>query len=128
MTEMGWGINPTGLKAEILNVTRNFGNPPIMLTENGCAFPDQPDETGFVSDWDRIRFLSAHIQALHEGIQEGADVIGYNVWSFFDNYEWERGYSKRFGIVRVDYNTLERIPKQSAYWIKEVFAENALHI
>ncbi len=128
MTEMGWGINPAGLKAEVLNVTRNYGQPTILLTENGCAFPDQPDENGFVKDWARIRFLAAHIQALHEAIQEGANVIGYNVWSFFDNFEWERGYSKRFGIVRVDYDTLQRIPKQSAYWLRDVIAENGLHI
>jgi beta-glucosidase len=127
-TEMGWGINPPGLKAEVLNVSRNYGNPAIFLTENGCAFPDQPDQNGFVADWDRIRFLSAHIKALHEAIQDGANVIGYNVWSFFDNFEWERGYSKRFGIVRVDYETLQRIPKQSAHWIKEIFSENTLYI
>lgn len=126
-TEMGWGINPMGLKAEVLNVANNYGQPTIFLTENGCAFPDQPDEKGFVEDWDRIRFLAAHLQALHEAIQEGANVIGYNVWSFFDNFEWERGYSKRFGIVRVDYETLQRVPKQSAYWIKDVFNENALY-
>lgn len=127
-TEMGWGINPDGLKAEVLNVAQNYGNPVIYLTENGCAFPDQPDDEGFVADWDRIRFISAHIQALHGAIQEGADVRGYFVWSFFDNFEWERGYSKRFGIVRVDYETLSRIPKQSAYWFRDVVKNNALSV
>ena len=85
-------------------------------------------ENGFVADWDRIRFLAAHIQALHRAIQEGADVHGYYVWSILDNFEWERGYGPRFGLVRVDYGTLDRIPKQSGYWYSEMTRQNALPI
>ena len=114
-TQMNWGIDPDGLRREVLHVTQHYGRPTIYLSENGCAMPDAPDQRGFVADWDRIRYLSAHIQALHQAILEGADVRGYFAWSILDNFEWERGYGPRFGLVRVDYRSLERIPKQSAY-------------
>lgn len=123
-TEMNWGIHPMGLKKEVMYVKEKYGNPVLYLTENGCAAPDAPDENGFVNDWDRIRYIQAHMQALHEAIQEGANVHGYFVWSIFDNFEWERGYSRRFGLVRVDYETLQRIPKQSAYWYRDVIKRN----
>lgn len=127
-TEMKWGIDPDGLRREVMYLTEHYGKPRIYLTENGCAMPDVPNEDGFVADWDRIRFLSAHIQALHQAIQEGADVNGYFAWSILDNFEWERGYGPRFGLVRVDYQTLKRVPKQSAYWFGEVIRANALTI
>jgi beta-glucosidase len=127
-TEMGWGIDPDGLRREVLHVTHAYGRPRIYLTENGCAMPDSPDDQGFVADWDRIRYLSAHIQALHQAIQEGADVHGYFAWSILDNFEWERGYGPRFGLVRVDYATQRRIPKQSAHWYAEVAGRNGLII
>lgn len=127
-TPMGWGINPPGLKKELLNLKENYGNPKVYLTENGCAAPDMPDENGFVADRDRIRFLRAHLIALHEAIQQGANVHGYYTWSVFDNFEWERGYSKRFGLVRINYDTLERTPKLSAYWFKKVINNNAVQL
>lgn len=125
-TEMNWGIHPMGLKNEVMYIKEMYGNPILYLTENGCAMPDAPDEKGFVNDLDRIRFLQAHMQALHEAIQEGANVHGCFVWSIFDNFEWERGYSRRFGLVRVDYETLQRIPKQSAYWFHDVIKRNGI--
>jgi len=127
-TEMNWGIHPMGLKGEVMHIKENYGNPALYLTENGCAMPDQPDENDFVADWDRIRFIQAHIHALHEAIQEGANVKGHFVWSIFDNFEWERGYSRRFGLVRVDYKTLKRTPKQSAHWFSEVIKQNGITI
>ena len=127
-TDMNWGIDPDGLKRELLYVTENYGNPKLYVTENGCATPDTPDEKGFVADWDRIRYIQAHLQSLHEAIQQGADVRGYFVWSILDNFEWERGYGPRFGLVRVNYETLERIPKQSAYWFSEVAKQNSIPI
>lgn len=126
LTQMGWGINPAGLKAEVLNVHHNYNQPKIILTENGCAALDIPDETGFVNDLERIRYLRAHIIALHEAIREGADVKGYYVWSILDNYEWERGYSMKFGLIRVDPETLKRIPKLSAAWYSEVISNNGV--
>ena len=125
-TEMDWGINPVGLKDEVLNIKDNYGNPVLYLTENGCAAPDVPDHEGFVDDQDRIRFLQAHLEALHQAIGEGANVHGYFVWTVLDNFEWERGYSKRFGLVRVDFRTQRRTPKQSAHWYSEVIKQNAI--
>lgn len=127
-TQMGWGINPAGIKAEVLNIKNNYGNPPLILTENGCAAPDHPDKDGFVNDLDRIRFLRAHLIKLHEAVQEGANLQGYYVWSVFDNFEWERGYSQRFGLVRINFDTLERIPKQSAYWYRNVIRNHGVTI
>ena len=127
-TEMNWGIDPDGIKREVLYVKETYGNPKLYLTENGCAMPDVPDENGFVADWDRINFLRAHLRSLHEAITLGANVNGYFVWSIFDNFEWERGYGKRFGLVRVDYETLKRAPKQSAYWYRDVIASNSISL
>jgi len=125
-TTMGWGINPYGLRAELRDLQTRYSNPKLYITENGCALPDQPYENGFVTDSERIAFLRAHLCQVHAAIQEGANVRGYFVWSIFDNFEWERGYSQRFGIVRVDFNTLERIPKQSAFWYRRVIKRNGL--
>jgi beta-glucosidase len=127
-TEMKWGIDPQGLKRELLYVKENYGNPKLYVTENGCAMPDVPDANGFVADWDRIRYLQSHLLALHQAIQEGADVHGYFVWSILDNFEWERGYGPRFGLVRVNYETMQRIPKQSAQWYAQVAKNNSVTI
>ncbi|RMF47128.1 MAG: beta-glucosidase [Anaerolineae bacterium] len=125
-TTMGWGIDPAGLGARLRDLRDNYGNPPLYVTENGCAMPDQPDENGFVADWNRIAFLREHMRVAHQAIQDGVNLRGYYVWSIFDNFEWERGYSQRFGLVRVDYNTLKRTPKQSAHWFSRVIRENGL--
>lgn len=127
-TEMGWGINPYGIKAELIDLRDSYGNPLVYITENGCAMPDQPDENDFVADWDRIHYLSAHLLQVAQAIDTGVNVKGYFVWSIFDNFEWERGFSKRFGLVRVNYETLKRVPKQSAYWYREVIRSNSLSI
>ena len=126
VSEMGWGINPAGLKAEVMDVVENYNSPKIYLTENGCAAVDLPDENGFVNDLDRIRYLREHIIALHDAIQLGADVQGYYVWSIMDNFEWERGYSKTFGLVRIEPGTLNRIPKHSAAWYSDVIKNNGI--
>lgn len=127
-TEMGWGINPYGIKAELLNLKENYGNPVVYITENGCAMPDQTDENDFVADWDRIHYLAAHLLQVHQAIEMGANVKGYFVWSILDNFEWERGFSQRFGLVRVNYQTLKRTPKQSAYWYREIIKHNSLTV
>jgi beta-glucosidase len=127
-TDMNWGIDPGGLKRELLYIKENYDNPKLYVSENGCAMPDVSNENGFVADWDRIRFLQAHLQNLHQAMEKGVNVRGYFVWSIFDNFEWERGYAPRFGLVRVNYETLERIPKQSAYWFSEVIKQNSIII
>jgi len=125
-TEMGWGVNPAGLTAVLLDLKERYGNPRMYVTENGCALRDLPDGDGFVADWGRVNFLRAHLRAVHDAIQAGADVRGYYVWSLMDNFEWASGYGPRFGIVRVDFDTGERTPKQSARWYSDVIANNAL--
>jgi beta-glucosidase len=125
-TEMGWGVNPAGLLAVLLDIKENFGNPKIYITENGCALKDTPDASGFVADWGRVNYLRAHFLAAHDAIQKGVDVRGYYVWSLMDNFEWAHGYAPRFGLVRVDYETQKRIPKQSAIWYREVIAGNGV--
>lgn len=127
-TEMNWGIDPDGISREVLYVKENYRNPKLYLMENGCAMPDNPDQNDFVADWDRVNFLRAHLRALHQAIDDGANVHGYIAWSILDNFEWERGYSQRFGLVRVNYETLARTPKQSAYWYRDVIAENAISL
>jgi beta-glucosidase len=125
-TEMGWGVNPEGITAALLDLKQRYDNPKILITENGCAMRDVPDEDGFVADWRRIDYLRAHIRAVHEALQAGVNVRGYYVWSLMDNFEWAFGYQPRFGLIRVDYPTGRRIPKQSAHWYREVIARNAL--
>jgi beta-glucosidase len=127
-TEMGWGIDPTGLGATLLDVKDRCGDLKVYVTENGCALRDVPDETGFVADWGRVNYLRAHLQAALEAIEAGVNLRGYYVWSLMDNFEWSMGYGPRFGLVRVDYETGKRIPKQSAYWYREVIRQNGINI
>ena len=125
-TEMGWGVNPAGLTAVLLDLKDRYGNPPVYITENGTALVDHPDENGFVADWGRVAYLRGHLLAAHDAIAAGADLRGYYVWSFMDNFEWAFGYRPRFGLVRVEYDSLRRTPKQSARWYSEVIANNAV--
>jgi beta-glucosidase len=123
-TEMGWGINPTGLTAVLLDVSKRFGSPTLYITENGCALRDTPDARGFVADWGRVNYLRDHLHAAHEAIQAGVNLRGYYAWSLMDNFEWAWGYGPRFGMVRVDFETSQRIPKQSALWYRQAVAAN----
>ena len=127
-TQVGWGVNPTGLTAVLLEIKERYANPRVYVTENGCAVEDVPDAAGFVADWGRVDFLRGYLRALHDAIRAGANVRGYYVWSLMDNFEWTSGYEPRFGIVRVDYETGNRIPKQSARWYGEVIAHNQVAV
>jgi beta-glucosidase len=98
------------------------------VTENGAGFADYVDPEGHVKDTERVEFLRGHFAAAHAAIAQGVDLRGYSVWSLLDNYEWADGYSQRFGIVFVDYGTQQRIPKSSAYWMRDVIAANAVDI
>ena len=99
--------------------------PPLYITENGCAYDDDVID-GKCHDPRRIDYLDQHLRALSAAIEQGVDVRGYFHWSLMDNFEWSFGYSKRFGIVRVDYDTLTRIPKASFDWYRGVIARNGL--
>jgi beta-glucosidase len=116
-TVMGWPIDPT-IMAGLLHWLRTEypGLPPVYVTENGAAFPDQVDAAGEVQDDQRIAYLDGHLRSLHEAIEQGADVRGYFCWSLMDNFEWAMGYLPRFGLVHVDYATQKRTPKASYHW------------
>ncbi|MCF6524629.1 GH1 family beta-glucosidase [Streptomyces sp. JJ36] len=119
-TAMGWSIDPTGMSELLLRFSREAPGLALYVTENGAAYDDKPDADGRVHDPERIAYLHQHISAVHDARAAGADVRGYFLWSLMDNFEWSYGYSKRFGAVRVDYDTLERIPKSSADWYAQL--------
>jgi beta-glucosidase len=122
-TEMGWSIDATGLTELLLRLRDEHPGTPLMITENGAAFDDRLDPDGRVRDQRRIDYLRDHLAAVGRAMEEGADVRGYFVWSLLDNYEWAYGYSKRFGIVHVDYATQERTWKDSARWYRDQITE-----
>lgn len=125
LTDMGWAIVPDGLEQLLVRLQREYRPPAIVITENGAAFPDEPVD-GRVQDDQRIAYLAAHVAAVHRALEAGVPVGGYFVWSLLDNFEWAHGYSKRFGIVYVDYTTLARVPKASFDWYRTVIANRAL--
>ncbi|MFB9903141.1 GH1 family beta-glucosidase [Allokutzneria oryzae] len=119
VTAMDWEIVPEGFTELLVRLGRDYPGLPMVVTENGSAFADTPDETGYVRDDGRTAYFAAHIAAVAKARQEGADVRGYFAWSLMDNFEWSYGYDKRFGIVHVDYATQKRTPKQSALWYRD---------
>ena len=124
-TETGWEVFAPGLTRVLTWVKEHYGNPPVYVTENGAAFFDPPTVAGDrVADPHRVDYLRTHLTAVHAAIAHGADVRGYFVWSLLDNFEWSHGYSKRFGIVHVDFETQQRTPKDSARFYAEVIASN----
>jgi beta-glucosidase len=119
LTEMGWGVEPEGLTLTLRRVHDNYGPIPMMVTENGAAYSDVVEADGAIHDIQRTEYLKSHIGAVADAMDHGVDMVGYFVWSLLDNFEWARGYSKRFGIVRVDYDTLQRTVKDSGRWYQE---------
>ncbi|MCR6712814.1 MAG: GH1 family beta-glucosidase [Demequina sp.] len=124
-TTMGWNVDPSGFHAHLLRVWRELGVP-MIVTENGASWPDEVSEDGRIRDVDRYTYLHDHLAALQLARAEGADIRGYMAWSLMDNFEWGWGYSKRFGMLRVDYDTQARTWKDSAYWYRETIARRAL--
>jgi len=118
LTEMGWNIEPSGLYDLLTKFSERYPKLPLMVTENGAAFVDEMTPDGHVHDRQRIAYLHAHLTAVQLAIRAGANVIGYLLWSILDNFEWSHGYSKRFGILHVDYQTQARTWKDSAYWYR----------
>jgi beta-glucosidase len=125
-TDMGWPIDPDGLTRLLVRLNGEFPGMPLVVTENGAAYADVRSADGDVHDPDRVSYLRDHLAAVWRALDAGVDVRGYYVWSLLDNFEWSWGYSKRFGIVYVDYQTLERVPKDSAWWFRDVIASNAV--
>ncbi|MHB9753628.1 GH1 family beta-glucosidase [Streptomyces sp. BYX5S] len=126
LTAMNWPVDPTGLTDLLLDYTAQAPGVPLYVTENGAAYEDAVDAEGRVHDPDRVRYLHAHLAAIHDAIAQGADVRGYFLWSLLDNFEWAYGYGKRFGAVYVDYETQARIPKTSATWYSQVARNGGL--
>jgi beta-glucosidase len=121
-TDMQWEIYPEGLFDLLVRVREDYDPPPISITENGAAFADHRDHDGEVNDPERLAYVADHLAAVGRAIEAGVPVRGYFLWSLLDNFEWAHGYSKRFGIVFVDYPTLERVPKASARWYRDFVA------
>ncbi len=125
ITEMDWEVYPQGLYKLLGRLHFDYEFPAIYVTENGAAFPDEVID-GQVDDPERLSYIKRHLAVAHDAIKIGVPLKGYFAWSLMDNFEWAYGYSKRFGMVYVDYETLERIPKSSAKWYKQVIQENGL--
>ncbi|MBC8335715.1 MAG: beta-glucosidase [Anaerolineales bacterium] len=128
ITEMDWEVYPMGLYNILGRLHFDYGFPAIYITENGASFPDIITPEGQVDDTARLSYIQRHLAKVNETIQIGVPVKGYFVWSLFDNFEWAFGYSKRFGIVYVDYETQERILKSSASWYRKVIKRNSIDV
>jgi beta-glucosidase len=123
-TAMGWAVDPDGLAEVLVRVRHDYGDVPMLVHENGAAFDDAPTAGGYVHDEARVRYLAAHLRAAGRAIDGGVDLRGYFVWSLLDNFEWGQGYSKRFGLVHVDFETQARTPRDSARWLRDRIAEH----
>jgi beta-glucosidase len=124
-TTMGWNIAPDGLEELLVSLSEQFPNLPLIITENGAAFDDEVVD-GRIHDKQRTDYLQRHFVAAHRAMARGVDLRGYLVWSLLDNFEWGYGFSKRFGIVHVDYESLVRTPKDSAFWFAELVREKRI--
>jgi beta-glucosidase len=127
LTDMGWPLTPTGLYDLLDELRLRYpGLPPVMISENGCAYDDPFQPDGTIVDQRRIDYLDAHLRQVLRALEDGIDVRGYLVWSILDNFEWAEGYSKRFGLVHVDYATQRRTPRESASWYRSLIETRGL--
>lgn len=124
VTDMGWEVEPQALY-ELLNRLQGSTDKPLYITENGAAYDDFVVD-GKVDDEERIEYIRGHLEAAHRFIAEGGNLKGYYLWSLLDNFEWAYGYTKRFGITYVDFETQQRVPKGSFHWYERVIAQDAL--
>ena len=124
--EMGWEIFPQGLFEVLSWLYFEYRVPKIYITENGCSFSDGPDQNGRVQDRRRINYLFNHFAAAKKALDLGVPIAGYFVWSLMDNFEWGQGFSQRFGLVWVDFQTQQRILKDSAKWYSKVIQANGI--
>lgn len=126
LTDMGWEVHPQGLHDLLVRVQRDYAPPRILITENGAAYGDAPDGTGRIADSRRVEYLRAHLGAVLRARGDGVPVDGYFAWSLMDNFEWGFGYQKRFGLWWVDFATQERLPKDSAFWYRDVISNGTI--
>ena len=127
-SEMDWEVCPEGFYDLLVRVDKDYGHPLIYITENGMACKDTKFEDGIVQDDDRINYLKLYLEAAHQAINDGVNLRGYFVWSLIDNFEWTSGYSKKFGLIQVNYDTQERIWKKSALWYRDMIKKNGFSI
>jgi beta-glucosidase len=125
-TGMGWAIEPDGLLELLVQLRDGYGNPRVYVTENGAAYDETPGPDGRVEDRGRIAYLRDHIAVCHRALADKCNLGGYFVWTLIDNFEWTHGFTRRFGLVRLDPSTLRRIPKASYGWYSRVAHGNAL--
>jgi beta-glucosidase len=125
LTDMHWEVFPQGLYDMLIRLKQEYSPPKIYITENGAAYADGPDTGGRIADVRRIQYLRTHLTMAQRAIDDGVPLRGYFVWSLLDNFEWAHGYTKRFGLYWVDFETQQRIPKDSAFWYRDVVAANA---
>jgi beta-glucosidase len=123
VTAMGWPVDAGGLTEELIRISARYDKPEIYITENGACYEDIVAADGVVHDVERIAYLHDHLEAVQRAIAAGVDLRGYFVWSLLDNFEWAQGYSRRFGIVRVDFTDLTRKPKASYQWLADLIAQ-----
>jgi beta-glucosidase len=127
-TEMGWEIYPEALYHLLNRLHFEYRPPKMYITENGASYSDGPDQNGRINDQRRLNYFRSHLAASHRAIQNGVPLAGYYAWSLMDNFEWAKGYTQRFGLVWVDFQTQERMPKDSAFWYKEVIEQNGFEL
>ena len=126
LTQFGWEQDPDGLYELLVRLDRDYPKVPLMVTENGAAFPDAVAPDGRIHDHERRAYLDAHVRAVHRAVRAGVDLRGYLAWSLLDNFEWAEGYAMRFGLVHVDFETQQRTIKESGYWYGELARRNRL--
>jgi beta-glucosidase len=127
-TAMDWEIYPQGLTETLAWIKKRYGDLAIYITENGAAFDDHVDPNGAIDDPPRVQYVRDHLFAARQAIEEGINLRGYFLWSLLDNFEWARGYTKRFGIVSVDFESQRRIPKSSARFYADVIRTNGQNL
>jgi beta-glucosidase len=125
-THMDWEVYPDALRELLVRLHQDYAPAKLYITENGAAYPDVVSADGAVHDPDRTRFLERHFAATRAAMAEGAPIRGFFVWSLMDNFEWAWGYTRRFGIVYVDYETQKRTLKDSAHYYRGVIAANGV--
>jgi beta-glucosidase len=126
-TDFNWPITPEGLGNLVLRIHHDWPEiKSILITENGAAFNDSPNEQGEIEDHRRVDYMHSHLESLRDAIDSGAPVDGYFAWSLWDNFEWAEGYSMRFGIVYVDFETLKRTPKLSFKMYQKYISQSRL--
>lgn len=125
-TKSGWEIYPDGLYDTLMHIKDTYGNPKVYVSENGAAMPDEIWKNGMIEDDDRIAYLRDHIAVTERALMDGANILGFHVWSLMDNFEWQQGFTKGFGLIHIDRETLKRSPKKSFYWYRDVVANRGL--